>query len=157
MRASYASSSGFPSDTSLLVDSCLAQVRKTARLDDDPVLPPLPAVTRRREVVMFTRSEVAGIAAGSAADASASERARAATQLVARPSSIRARSRATGSRWALLACTFIASTCASAAFLASPMGHKPAVVRVVDAAHARASHAVDAVHAVALTAVSIGR
>ena len=54
-----ASSSGFPSDTNLLVDACIARVRETARLDDDAVLPPLPMVAPRRDVVIFRKEQIA--------------------------------------------------------------------------------------------------
>lgn len=151
----------FLSETGLLVDACIAQVRETARLDDDAVLPPLPVVAPRREVVMLTKSAMAGSAAGAgvaesgapgatAGDGLRSDRACATTQLVSRRSGWQAMA----SRWALVVCAFVASAFASAAFLASPMGKKPVVVHVTEAARAHASHAV---HAVAETAGSITR
>jgi hypothetical protein len=171
-RASYASEvellsesdiicEDFLSETGLLVDACIAQVRETARLDDDAVLPPLPVIAPRREVVMLSKSEVAGSAAGAGAgesgasvatagDGLRTDRVRATTRLVSRRSGLHAKA----SRWALVVCAFVASAFASAAFLASPMGKKPAVVHATEAARAHASHAA---HAVAETAGSLTR
>jgi hypothetical protein len=162
-RASYVSeaellsevdflSDDFLSETGLLVDECIAQVRETARLDDDAVLPPLPMLVPRRDVVILGKSEMAGLAAGAGAaesgapgatagDGLRSDRACATTQLVSRRSGLHS----LVSRWAVVVCAFVASAFASAAFLASPMGKKPAVVHVTEAARTHASHAVRAV------------
>src|SRR3954454_10483041 len=108
MEAS-ASYSGFPSDTNLLVAACIQRVREEARLDADAVLPPLPRVMPRRDVVILTRSEVAsGAGAGmrtghgapgaEAGDALRTSRALATTQCVSRLSPKRGLKT---SRWAL--------------------------------------------------------
>lgn len=149
MRAQGISSSGFPSDTNLLVDACIARVRETARLDDDAVLPPLPKVAPRRDVVIFTREQTAGSAAASGLarstpDATAGDelgagaKRDAVTQLVSRRSGRRR------SRWAIALCAVVASAFGTAAFLGSPAGRAPSVVRATTAARAHASAAAHA-------------
>jgi hypothetical protein len=130
VRAQALSShSGFPSDTNLLVDACIARVRATARLDDDAVLPPLPRVAPRQDVVIFKRER----SGGSAAAASP-----ASTQRVPR------RSAGARSRWAVAFCALVASAFGTAAFLASPIGQAPPVLRATTAARAHASAAAHA-------------
>jgi hypothetical protein len=64
------SSYEFPSESSLLVDACIARVRELAQLDDEVRLPPLPRVAPRCDVVILTRNDTAGSApAASAGDA----------------------------------------------------------------------------------------
>jgi hypothetical protein len=147
VRGHAISSSGFPSDTNMLVDACIARVRETARLDDDAVLPPLPRVAPRRDVVIFRKDQTAGSAAGSAArstpeDATAGDERGGGrsdvTQLVSR------RSDSGRSRWALGFCALVASAFGTAAFLASPAGHAPSVVRATSATRAQMSAAANA-------------
>ena len=136
---SYPSSSGFPSDTNLLVDACIARVREAARLDDDAVLPPLPVVTPRRPVVVLTKSDQAGIAASARArDAERTSRDKPTTLSSARVS------RKRPSRFPMMICGFVAGAAACIAFLSSPAGHRPSVERARDAASAHASHAAHA-------------
>jgi hypothetical protein len=149
-----ASYSDFPSDTNLLVAVCIERVREAARLDDDAVLPPLPPqLSPRREVVILTKSEVAGkqeeqagtrtghgAASAQAGGASRTSRELAATRCVSRQSP-----KAKGtSRWALFMCGFVASGAACAALLVSPVGRWPEVQQVTSAAH---GHAANAIHA----------
>lgn len=122
------SSAGFPSDTHQLVDACIARVRSAAHLDDEAVLPPLPKLTPRRDVVVFTRSQT-GVAAA----------AKAATVAVAAPTAV-ARHRA--QRWPLLLCAFIASMSAGAAFMVSPAGHRHAVQQATTSARVHATTAI---------------
>jgi hypothetical protein len=139
VRGHAISSSGFPSDTNLLVDACIARVREAARLDDDAVLPPLPRVAPRRDVVILRKDQTAGSAAGSAAcstpeDATAGDERGGGrsdvTQLVSR----RGGSAARRSRWALGFCALLAGAFGTAAFLESPAGQAPSVVRATSAA-----------------------
>jgi hypothetical protein len=153
VRARATSSCEFPSETGLLVDACIARVRELARLDEDVVLPPLPRVAPRRDVVILTKEDTAGSAAGSPASrwpgASAGDALGASLGLdVERISPRSARPRRT-SRGALVALSF-----ASAAFLVSPAGRTPAVARVTSSVR---SHASDAVHAAAEAASSLTR
>lgn len=146
MRGHAISSSGFPSDTNMLVDACIARVRETARLDDDAVLPPLPRVAPRRDVVIFRKDQTAGSAAGSAAR-STPEDATAGDERGGRSDVTKLVSRRSGSgrsRWALAFCAMVASAFGTAAFLASPAGHAPSVVRATSAARAQMSAAADA-------------
>ena len=131
MRAAI-SSAGFPSDTHQLVDACIARVRSAANLGDERVLPPLPKLAPRRDVVVFTKSQT-GVAAA-AAPAVRVVVAAASAPVARRPAR----------RWPLFLCAFVASTAASAAFVVSPAGHRPAVQRATSSARA---HATTAAHA----------
>ena len=122
MRAAI-SSAGFPSDTHLLVDACIARVRAAAHLDDDALLPPLPTLAPRRDVVIFTRSQTATAAA--------------AVPAVAFAASPRSASRP--GRWPVVLCAFIAGVAGGVAFLASPAGQRPAVQRVTHAVEVQAT------------------
>jgi hypothetical protein len=136
------SHSGFPSDTNLLVDACIARVRVAARLDDDAVLPPLPRVAPRRDVVMFSNAAALAGALGAAAVARA--RARADRTPEAPVVSRRRSSSSPRSRWGIAVCALVASAFGTAAFLGSPAGRAPSVVRATDAAYAHASAAAHA-------------
>lgn len=155
MRAHAISShSGFPSDTNLLVDACIARVRETARLDDDAVLPPLPRVAPRRDVVVFEKgvtlggsgSAVASGLASSTPDATAGDElgVRAARGVVTQLVSRRSRLSSPRSRWAVALCAMVASAFGTAAFLGSPAGRAPSVVRATEAARAHVSAAAHA-------------
>lgn len=152
MRAHAISShSGFPSDTNLLVDACIARVRETARLDDDAVLPPLPRVAPRCDVVIFSKEQTAG-SAGAKGLASSTPGATAGDELGGGASrsaitQLVSRRRGSGrSRWAIALCAFVAGAFGTAAFLASPVGREPSVLRATSAAR---SHASAAAHATA--------
>lgn len=119
--------SGFPSDTNMLVATCIARVREAAGLDEHPVLPPPPVVAPRREVAVIAAADVVA-----ASRAPAPSPSRASTPPRAR------------TRWPLLACIFVAATAAGAAVFASPVGRHPAVSHATHAAEARAGSAVAA-------------
>lgn len=112
----------------MLVDACIARVRATARLDDDAVLPPLPRIVPRRDVVILAKPDTAEAMrlATIAAAAQDAEKRGAGARARSRPSS----------RLALALCGLVAVSAASAAFLASPAGarHRPAVERASGAA-----------------------
>ncbi len=148
--------SAFPSDTNLLVDACIARVREAAHLDEDvvlPLLPPLPVVAPRRDVMIMTKSdtEAAGRAGAFVGKEAAHPRREAPTQGVP---GRRSRSNATSSRWPMALCGFVAGAAACAALLASPLGHRPDVERVTRSAR---SHAADAAKAMGAAASSIAR
>jgi hypothetical protein len=138
------------------VEGCIARVRELARLDEDVVLPPLPRVAPRRDVVILTRRDTAGSAAGWPARespvASAGDALGASFELVVERISPRSGRSSRTSRAALVLCALVAIGFASAAFLASPLGKRPAVVRVTSSARV---HARDAVQAAAQAASSI--
>lgn len=152
-----ASRPDFSSDTNILVETCLARVRETARLDDDAVLPPLPVVMPRRDVVMLTKKEMAGSAPRSgplqngqesgACSAGTGDALRggrhAPTQRVSRPGNLKVPTRSSRSWWALALCGFVAGGAASAAFFVSPVAQRPGVERVTRAARTHASHAAE--------------
>lgn len=140
----------FSSDTFDVVDACIEQVRVVAGLDEDVVLPPLPVVAPRREVVILTKNEVAGGAACGGADSTAShatagDAGRARRELAPTCRVSRRSATSSGSRWALALCALVALGSAGASFLSSPLGRKPSVVRVTSSARAHAGHAVRAV------------
>ena len=155
MRARI-SSCEFPSDSSLLVEACVARVRELARLDEDVVLPPLPRVAPRRDVVILTKMDAAGRAAGWPASespvASAGDALGASVELVVERVSPRSALPGRTSRGALTACALVAVGFGCAAFLASPAGHEPKVVRAVSIARAYAS---DAAHSAVEAASAI--
>ena len=129
MRAAI-STPGLPSDTFQLVDACIAHVRSAAHLDDAAVLPPLPELPPRRDVVTFTKSQTGVVVAASSARA-------------APPVAVASPRRATR-RWPLFLCAFVASVAGGAAFIASPVGHRPAVQQVTSSARVHATAAVSA-------------
>ena len=131
MRAEISSCDFFPSDTHMLVESCIARVRVAARLDDDAVLPPLPQVTPRRDVVIFTKSQTEAARGGPSGSS--------ATVLAVLPAPAAPPQRRSG-RWAFRLCALVAVAAASAAFLASPAGHRPGVERVTRAARLHVSN-----------------
>lgn len=157
MRARV-SSCEFPSDSSLLVEACVARVRELARLDEDAVLPPLPRVAPRRDVVILTKKDTAGRAAGWPASvtpvASAGDALGASFELDVERISPRSGVPRRTSHAALVLCALVAVGFASAAFLASPAGKDPAVIRATTVARAYASRAA---HAVAHVATAIAR
>ena len=126
------------SDTFKLVNACIARVRATAGLDDDVVLPPLPRPTRPRDVAVLTRSqaEAAAAAARTAAGARAAELALAPIPRAGGPG-----------QWLLRLCALIVVATGTAAFVASPAGHRagPRTQAMTDAARAHATTAVKAV------------
>lgn len=137
------SDSGFPSDTNLLVDACIATVRQAARLDDDAVLPPLPKVAPRRDVVIFTKGETAS-ARRTANDVVDVTDIAILEEDAEQPARARRSSR---SRWAVVLCALVATAFGAAAFLGSPAGqpfarrHAPAVRHATTSARAHASAA----------------
>ena len=153
-----ASSVEFPSDSSQLVDACIARVRELARLDEDVVLPPLPRVAPRRDVVILTKKDTAGSAAGSPASrmpgASAGDALGASLELDVGRISPRGASPRKTTRGPLLVCALVAVGFAGAAFVTSPAGHAPGVVRVTTEVR---THASQVAHAVAMAATSIAR
>jgi hypothetical protein len=154
--SSRPSEDGFPSDTYDLVDACIERVREAAGLDEDGVLPPLPVVAPRRDVVILTKSEVAGETAGDAAsieqpasavtagDAVRAGRELAPTHRVSRRS---ANHSSKISRCAVALCALVALGSASAAIFSSPLGRKPAVARVARTARAASDRAAAFGHA----------
>lgn len=153
----------FPSDTNLLVDACIARAREAAFLDEEVVLPPLPVVAPRRDVIIMTRSDTEAAGRAGAAPATAGRVAHARddsdagrqeeTRAVrgSRSSSSGARA---GGRWPMALCGFVAGSAACAALLSSPIGHRPEVARVTVSARSHASHAA---HAVGAAVASMAR
>lgn len=152
----------FPSDTNLLVDACIARVREAAFLDEDVVLPPLPVVAPRRDVLVMTKSDTEAAGRAGAATDAAGRSARARDDANARrheetrrvrgsrsssTSSLRSSGARASSRWPMAVCGFVAGAAACAALLASPIGHRPEVERVTVSARSHASHAAHAASA----------
>jgi len=103
---------------SSLIDSALKHVRHVAHLDDDPILPKLAPPSR---------SGIAAIPSPAIFYVPVPEVAAASAAPVARPEPKATRRTI---RWPVRFCGLIAIGYAVAAFLASPMGHRPEVVRV---------------------------
>ncbi len=140
-------------DTNHLVDDALARVRADARLDAEPVLPPLdvllPIPLRRRPPPLppsaMPRVPESGIVVvptpiplpSPAAIVAAAARKNAST---ANDNAVVAERRPS-MRWPILLCGFIACVFAGAAFMRSPIGQKPSVQHAVSVAK---SHVVSA-------------
>lgn len=124
---------------SSLIESALQHVRHVAHLDDDPILPKLgPA----------SRSGIAAVPSPAIFYLPVPEEAAPSVAPAAAPEpKVRRRT----IRWPVRFCGLIAIGYAVAAFLASPMGHRPQVVRVTSKVQASAQsgwHAASAfVHA----------
>lgn len=125
------------SDTSI-VEHALAHVRYVARLDDDPILPKLPPASRSgvaaipSPAILFLPpvpeivKPLATPAEQSAPKAKDTYRTRAAAKT------------RKGSRWPVRMCGLVALGFAAKAFLASPVGHRPEVVKVTATARTNA-------------------
>lgn len=132
-------STGFPSDTNMLVDACIARVRETARLDDDPILPrvlprrgPPPLPRTGPPPLPMAAHDILIIPAPETSDVQVIARPRAAPTVMTRPAApIRP---ARPARWPLMLCGFVAVVAASTSFFVSPQGRRPEVQRVTNAA-----------------------
>jgi len=134
MRAAI-SSAGLPSDTHQLVEACIARVRSGADLDDEAVLPPLPKLARRRERVVFTKSQTGVAAAVAVLPARVSTPAP-----PLRPTSAPGCGRRP---WPIFVCAFVAGVASGASFVVSPVGHRPAVQQVTRAARTQSTGVVN--------------
>lgn len=143
------------SESSLLVDACLARVRQDAGLDDDPVLPPLhaligsraPASVRRfvvgqsahnlpsAEAIVKSAAAAAISAAPPALPTTAgAKEERARTTTVITPETHAKKTLAQRMRWPVFLCGFVAGTFGGIAVMKSPVGQRPAVQHVMKTA-----------------------
>jgi hypothetical protein len=130
-------------DTNVIVDNALARVREEARLDAEPVLPPLELLLpagrfpKRRPlpvsavVVVPTPRPLPTAAAIVAEVARQNSKS---TTIATRRSAVRS------VRWPVMLCGFVASIFAGAAFMQSPVGHRPEVQHAVAIAKTEAIH-----------------
>ena len=127
-----------PSDPHILVDRCLARVRKDARLDEEPVLPPLDVILGKEpKRIVFSpwikaspsASEIVRDAGAPAFLPNLPDRPTAA--LPATLSSRPVKTFAQRMRWPVLLCGFVAGVFGGAAVMKSPIGRKPAVQHVL--------------------------
>lgn len=91
--------------------------------------------------MILAKSDIAGRAGAGDGDLLGGGRELATTQVVSRPSDARTGKR---SRFALMVCGFVVAGAASAAFVSSPVAHRPAVERVTRVARSHVGHATDA-------------
>jgi len=125
------------SDSRILIEACLARVRKEAGLDADPVLPPLDMLVGR------PRKPASRLVVGPSARELPS--AEAIVKSAARPpgmakakverSDMRSTSLARRMRWPVFLCGFIGGIFGGVSFMKSPAGQKPAVQHVVKVVH----------------------
>jgi hypothetical protein len=138
---------GLPSETNMLVDACIKRVRAAAHLDEDPVLPPLPVMTGRREVVVLAKSDIPIPSASEIVAAAGPKNEDAKKGGAANVETFRVVRRSV--KWPVYICAFISATAASFSFFASPLGQRPDVRRVTTIvrveANAAAHRAVDLV------------
>jgi hypothetical protein len=160
---SYCGAVPVESESHILVEACLASVRAEARLDDEPVLPPLHvlldsnrASTRFlvgsstqhlptpeaivKSVWRVNRASVVDCTANVAplsrphADVRSSSRRDVSTDR--KPKSLARRM-----RWPVFLCGFVAGIFGGMALMKSPIGKTPAVQRVLKSTHRHASSA----------------
>jgi hypothetical protein len=125
------------SDSRILIEACLARVRKEAGLDAEPVLPPLDVLLGRsqrppaRLVVGRSAHELptaeAIVKSSVRPKAKATSRIDRADEL---PTTLARRM-----RWPVLLCGFIGGIFGGVALMMSPAGQKPAVQHVVKTVH----------------------
>jgi hypothetical protein len=129
---------GLESETGLLIESALEGVRAVARLDDDPVLPPLPVAPPRRNPVPPPCGEL--------------PRPRAPASLGSQMPTVKVRPQkaARGVRWPIVCCAFVASVAGGAALMASPLGARPSVRHAVIVSRSETVRALHVVTAFAL-------
>jgi len=126
------------SETGLLIDQALREVRAAARLDEEPVLPPPLSIAPRREAIVISTDALFD-ATKPKPDAS--------LRSVMPTTKIRSTKRRS-KRWPLLLCAFVASGFAGAAFLASPMGARPEVKQAIATSRVETSKALHAMSGV---------
>lgn len=138
------------SESHILIEACLARVRQDARLDEEPVLPPLhmlvskPESERMRLYVgpssrqlpsagEIVKSVVKPVTANGANAATRSRREK--------PTARTSKSLVRRMRWPVLLCGFVAGIFGGMAVMKSPVGEKPAVKHVVKQAQTHAASA----------------
>ncbi len=128
------------SDSSILVDACLARVRKEAGLDDESVLPPLDVLVQTPPPARFVVVPAAGQLPSAEAIVRAAVKAPEPSRPLAAPrlpsfhgdeAERTGRSFVARLRWPVLLCGFLAGTFGGVALMKSPVGQKPVVQRVV--------------------------
>jgi hypothetical protein len=118
------------SETGIFIQKALEQVREVACLDLEPVLPPAPPPLPRRRVANFEPLPLTPMAAIAEITGKPLESGvRPVVRKNAQLETVHVRRR-TFARWPLFLCAFVAAGFAGAAFVSSPLGHKPAVERV---------------------------
>jgi len=121
------------SDSRILIEACLARVRKDAGLDAEPVLPPLDVLLgetkppRPRLLVSPSARQLPT----AEAIAKASVRSGAATTAKTDRNDAKTGSMPRRMRWPVVLCGFIAGVFGGAAMMKSPIGQRPAVQHVV--------------------------
>jgi hypothetical protein len=133
-----------PSDSNILIDACLASVRKNAGLDNEPVLVPLKRLLEAdapKHVVVGpsvrelpTAEKIVRSAAKASTLPTASKEAVAQRDVTTAPSMHKLTRRI---RWPVFLCGFVAGVFGGIAVMKSPVGQKPAVQSVV---HKAQSH-----------------
>jgi hypothetical protein len=121
---------GLASETGLLIEDALKGVREAARLDADPVLPPLPVLAPRRDVVVFKRDAIPWPRPTPAASMTPVPVAGASQMPTVKVRDMKPKRR---SGFPIVLCAFVASIAGGAAFMASPLGARPEVRHAVDA------------------------
>lgn len=159
---------GFQSDSYQLVETCLAQLRVDARLDDDPVLPTIDvlpdsdlvdldveveesdlvivceSVKELPSAATIVRETVKANRERSQKDVPTLRRREPAAAFEAPaplPAPARPRKHA---RWPVVLCALVATYFGTTAFIKSPLGAKPEVQHVVRTSRAHIRSAVDA-------------
>ena len=136
------------SDSRILIEACLARVRREAGLDIEPVLPPLDVLvgkTRRPSSRLVVGPSAKELPSAEAIVKSAVRPSRKTTAKVERPEAL-SKSIARRMRWPVFLCGFIGGIFGGVAFMTSPVGQKPEVQHAVTVAleHLQRAYAVAA-------------
>lgn len=117
------------SESNILIEACLAGVRRDAGLDEEPVLPSLRSVLPPSAPVRRAApAEIPSLAHASVG--ATTVRTRSVTRAVAR-----------SMRWPVLLCGFVGGTFAGAALMKSPAGETPALQLVAKVGRVQAARA----------------
>ena len=141
---------GYQSDSYQLVETCLAQLRVDAQLDDQPVLPTIDALPES-DVMDVDMSELVIVEGCVKELPSAASIVRASVKANQKDVPTLRRMKAAAAtkpvkhaRWPLVLCALVATYCGMTAFLKSPLGAKPEVQHVVKVSR---GHIASAMHA----------
>lgn len=140
---------GYQSDSYQLVETCLAQLRVDAQLDDLPVLPTIDVLpddvmdVDMSELVIVCDSVRELPSAASIVRASVKANRKEVPTLRRIDAAAQAKP-VKHARWPLVLCALVATYCGMTAFLKSPLGAKPEVQHVVKVSR---GHIASAMHA----------
>jgi hypothetical protein len=141
---SYCGAIPVESDSHILIDACLARVRVDARLDEDPVLPPLEVLLGKEDRTPSPRVVISPFVkrlptAEAIVKASVKPAALVTSSTPTKPAV--ARTFAQRMRWPVFLCGFVAGVFGGVAVMKSPVGNRPTVRHAVQKVQSHAASA----------------